>query len=213
VPPRSFYGRTPPANLITVPACEACNSGFGQLDDYARFVLITTENKESRTRKDLIPTVRRYAEREESSRQLAKFYESLETGLLRNDAGVFVERQMFEVEGAKMDAFAIRVIKALFYRESGRRLPAGYVVKPIHYRQIPELDARGELNREFFVFIMERLQQSARRRQWGDVFGYSWVQWPPDDVNATWWLLSLYDKAQYVCSTWSTAMAGEGPGG
>src|ERR1035438_5520947 len=69
VPPRSFYGRTPPANLITVPACEACNRGFGQLDDYARFVLITTENKESRTRKDLIPTVRRYAERRHSGRQ------------------------------------------------------------------------------------------------------------------------------------------------
>jgi hypothetical protein len=195
VPPRSFYGKIPPNNLIKVPACERCNLGFGQLDDYARFVLITTENKESRTRKELIPTVRRYAEREQTRRQLAKFYESFETGLLRNDAGVFVERQMFEVEGAKMDAFAVRVIKALFYREKGYRLPTGYVVNPIHYRQIPEIDVRGELNREFFVLIMEQLRESPLRYKWGDVFGYSWVQWPAD-VNATWWLVSLYDKAQ-----------------
>ncbi len=126
--------------LITMPACQPCNRDFGQLDDYARFVLITTENKESRTRKELIPTVRRYAEREQALRQLAKFYESLETGFSRNDAGVFVERQMFEVEGAKMEGLAVRVIKALFYREQGYRLPGNYVVSPIHYRQIPELD-------------------------------------------------------------------------
>jgi hypothetical protein len=212
VPPRSFYGNTPPDNLITVPACEPCNRGFGQIDDYVRFVLITSENKDNSTRKELIPTIRRYAEREQAKRQLAHFYQSLETGYLRNDAGVFVPRQKFEVEGAKMDAFAVRLVKALFYREKKYRLPAGYIVNPVHYRQFPYLEETSGADRDFWPFIITQLQQSPQRYKWGDVFGYSWVQ-SPNDVDATWWLLELYGRTQYLCSTWNAAAADNWPRG
>lgn len=211
VPPRSFYDKIPPNNLIKVPACERCNQGFAQIDDYVRFVLVTTENKESRTRKALIPKVRRFAEREESKRVLASFYDSLETGYMRNDKGVFVQREMFEVDGARMDAFAVRVVKALFYREKRYRLPAGYVINPIHYRELPVIESMvGE--RDFWPFILAELDQSPNRQKWGDVFAYSWVQ-SPNDFNATWWLLSLYDRPQYLCSTWNAALAEKWPRG
>jgi hypothetical protein len=210
VPPRSFYGNTPPDNLITVPACEQCNRGFGQIDDYVRFVLITSKNKDNLTRKELIPTVRRYAERSQSRRQLAHFYQSLETGYLRNSEGIFVQRQKFEVEGAKMDAFAVRLVKALFCREKGYHLPAEYIVNPIHYRQLPYIAEASGTDRDFWPLIITRLMQSPQRRQWGDVFGYSWVQ-SPNDANATWWLLGFYGRTQYLCSTWNAAGAHDWP--
>ncbi len=211
VPPRSFYGSVPPKNLITVPACKSCNQGFGQIDDYVRLVLVTTENKETRSRKELIPTVRRFADRLKSRRVLESFYESLETGYLLNDKGVFVQRQRFEVDGARMDAFAVRVVKALFYREKGYRLPDGYIVNPMHYRQLPQIESMIG-GGDFWRFILAELYQSPNRQNWGDVFAYSWVQ-SPNDINAIWWLLSLYDRPQYLCSTWNTAMAAKWPQG
>lgn len=213
VPPRSFYGKIPPKNIITVPACEPCNIGFSKNDDYVRLVLTTTESgKDNATRNELIGVVKRFAERPESKRVLSGFYESLESGYMLNESGVFVRREKFSVEGARMNAFAARVIKALFFRVKGYRLPDGYIVNAIHYRVYRQIEAMSGEHRDFWPIIIAELLRSSHAEAWGDVFGYSLVQ-SPNDPNATWWLLSLYDRAQYLCSTWNAALAEKWPQG
>src|SRR5450432_1906735 len=81
VPPRSFYPKNPPKNLITVPCCSVCNGEFAKNDDYVRLVLTTTEGAMGNPARDeLVPAVKRFAERQESKRILKSLYESLDSG-------------------------------------------------------------------------------------------------------------------------------------
>jgi hypothetical protein len=213
VPPRTFYGKIPPKNLITVPACRPCNAGFSKNDDYVRLVLTTTEGRtDNETRNELIEVVKRFAERLESKNILSGFYESLESAYVLNEFGILVRRQKFMVEGARMDAFGVRVAKALFFRVKGHRLPDGYIVNSIHFRRFPQIEAMSVENRDFWPMIISELLHSSQKEVWGDVFSYSWVQ-SPNNPDATWWLLSLYGKTQYLCSTWNAALAEKWPRG
>ena len=207
VPPRSFYPKDPPKNLITVPSCSACNGEFAKNDDYVRLVLTTTEGaKGNPARNELIPAVKRFAEREESKRILKSFYDSLDSGYYPNATGLLVKREHFVVEGARLDGFARRVVRALFYREKGHRLPDRYIVSAINYRRMATIERLSVENRDFWPFIITELIERGQRQAWGDVFAFSWVQ-SPNDPDGTWWLLEFYGTPQYLCRTWNEAAA------
>jgi hypothetical protein len=188
--------------LITVPSCEACNTVFATDDDYVRLVFTTTEGAvENVARNELLATVKRFADRERSKRILKSLYESLRSDYYPTPAGVLVRRQYFVVDGGRLDAFVRRVVKALFYREKGYRLPDGYGIHAIHHRRIVEAERLAGPDGDFYAFILAELIEHRERQAWGDVFGYSWVQ-SPNDSGATWWLLDFYGKRQYLCNTW-----------
>ena len=209
VPPRSFYPRTPPKNLITVPSCETCNKTFAKDDDYARLVLTTAEGRVGNTsRNELLPIVKRFAEREESKRILKTVYESLRPAYYETPGGIIVQGQQFVLEGERLDTFAKRVVKALFYREKRYRLPDDCSIHAINYRRMREFEDLAGPNKDFYVFILAELAEYAERRSWGDVFGYSWVQ-SPNHSDATWWLLDFYGKPLYLCNTLRDEAAAE----
>jgi hypothetical protein len=213
VPPRSFYPQNPPKNLITVPCCSVCNSEFAKNDDYVRLVLTTTEGAMGNPARDeLIPAVKRFAERQESKRILKSLYGSLESGYYPNAAGLFVRRENFIVEGERLDGFAKRVVKALFFREKGHRLPDGYLLIAINHRRMEEIERSSGDNRDFWPFVITELIERGQRQAWGDVFAYSWIQ-SANDPDATWWLLEFYGTPQYLCSTWSESAAAGWPRG
>jgi hypothetical protein len=202
VPPRSFYPKAAPKNLITVPSCPKCNGDFAKDDDYVRLVLTTTEGATGNPARDeLIPAVKRFAERQESKRVLHSFYDSLESGYFPNSAGIFVRREHFIVDGARMDTFARRVVKALFYREKGHRLPDGYFINAIHYRRLEEIERLPGSDRDFWSFTVTELIENRPRKSWDKAFAYSWLQ-SPNDPEATWWLLEFYGTRQYLANTW-----------
>lgn len=169
-----------------------CNREFAKNDDYVRLVLTTTEGAMGNPARDeLIPAVRRFVERQESKRILHSLYESLDSGYYPNAEGLFVRRENFIVEGARLDGFARRVVKALFYREKGHRLPGGYLVSAINHRRMEEIERVSGENRDFWPFIITELIERGERQAWGDVFAYSWIQ-SPHDPDATWWLIEFY---------------------
>jgi len=43
VPPKSFFPKSRPSNLITVPSCTQCNSGFQKDEDYFRAVIMFSQ--------------------------------------------------------------------------------------------------------------------------------------------------------------------------
>lgn len=179
-----------------MPSCPKCNVSFKGDDDYARLVLTTVGSKGNPDRDDVLLRVMRYAQRRESRRFLASFYESLGSAYRRNADGVYVQAQHFNVEIRRLDRFARRVVQALFYRENGHRLPQDHLVNAIH----PVRRAHfGREEHEFFDWIVLKLRNEPRRR-WGSTFGYSWVQ-SPNGALMTWWLLEFYGSDRYVCST------------
>jgi 5-methylcytosine-specific restriction endonuclease McrA len=209
VPPRSFYPAIPPKNLITVPSCEPCNIGFSKEDDYVRLVLAVNEHARGNSdRNEILPAVKRFAEHRRSKNVLSKFYRSLEVGLHQNPQGLYIWAQHFRVEMQRLDRFATRVVKALFFREKGYRLPDFYKVNAIHHSRFAALAEESDDYDEFLMFIITQLREQSERRAWGQVFGYSWVQ-SPNNSDQTWWLLDFYGATHYLCSTWNvTAPAG-----
>jgi hypothetical protein len=107
-----------------------------------------------------------------------------------------VQAQHFNVEIDRMDRFARRVVKALFYREKGYRLPQDHLVNAIHPARRAHF---GREENEFFDRIIMKLRDESWRR-WGSTFGYAWVQ-SPNGPSMTWWLLEFYGAGRYVCST------------
>lgn len=209
VPPRSFYPKAPPKNLITVPSCETCNKTFAKDDDYARLVLTTAEGAlGNASRNELIPIVKRFAERAESKRILRTVYESLRSGYYETPGGISIRRQQFALEGERLDAFAKRVIKGLFYLEKRYRLPDDCTIHAINHRRMSEFEDLAGPNRDFYALILTELAEHTERRSWGDVFGYSWVQ-SPNYSDATWWLLDFYGRPQYLCNTLRDDVASE----
>jgi hypothetical protein len=209
VPPRSFYPSTPPGNLITVPSCRKCNQAFGKDDDYVRLVFATAEGAMGNPARDeLIPTLKRFADRKESKRILKSVYDSLSTGYYPNQSGVLVKRDRFVIEGERLDAFARRTVKALFYREKGHRLPDEYGVNVIHYRRMKDVFRASGADGNFWAFIISELN-GKDLYSWGAVFAYSWLQ-SPNDPEVTWWMLHFYGNPIYLCSTRRTDAESKG---
>jgi hypothetical protein len=201
VPPRSFYPAVAPKNLITVPSCEHCNAGFAEDDDYVRLVLTSDEKARGNADRDqVLPKVMRFAGRRESKRSLAAFYDSLRMGYHQTPRGVYVWTQHFTVQGERLDRFAQRVVKALFWREKGHRLPDGYAVTAINHARLKDIERQAGAEKDFLPFIIAELNGS-EFKQWGEVFGYFWVQ-SPNHPEQTWWLLEFYGTRYYLCSTY-----------
>jgi hypothetical protein len=201
-PPRSFYPDPPPKNLITVPCCEACNKSFAKDDDYVRLIFTTAEGlMDNPARNALLPTVKRFAERKESKNILSSLHRSLESGYYPTASGVLTKRQRFVIDGERLDAFAKRIVKAVFYREKGYPVPSGYMIHAINYRGFAEAQRVSGPNADFYQFILHELI-SAEAQSWGGAFAYSWIQ-SPNDSNATWWLLEFFGKRMYLCNTFS----------
>jgi hypothetical protein len=47
VPPKCFFLKPAPSNLITVPSCFACNNSFSQDEEYARTVFATARQDDA----------------------------------------------------------------------------------------------------------------------------------------------------------------------
>jgi hypothetical protein len=155
---------------------------------------------ENPVRNELLPSVKRFAERKESKRILSSLYGSLESGYYPTSSGVLIRREHFLVDGGRLDAFARRVVRALFYREKGHSLPNDCMVHTIHYRRFGEAQRLVGPDRDFYDFIREELTDRSQRQSWGGVFAYYWLQ-SPNHPDATWWLLEFYGKRLYLCNT------------
>jgi len=151
-------------------------------------------------RDQIMPTVMRFAKRKESKNVLASFYNSLTSGYHLNVQGIYVRGQRFTIDGARLDKFAQRVVKALFFREKGHGLQDGFIVNAIHQARLEGLERQLGEDKDFLYFILSKLIEDSDFKAWGEVFGYSWVQ-SPNGSERTWWLLDFYGTPYYLCST------------
>jgi hypothetical protein len=202
VPPRSFFPTPPPPDLITVPSCEKCNAGFQRDEEYARFVLTVDEHAHgNEDRNALLPKILRFSARRESRNILSNFYNSLGWNYRPSPGGqIAVGRQHYTIDLGKLDRFAKRIVKGLFYHEKGYRLPSDYHVNAIHHARREQVAIDAD-TREFFESILQDLR-FVPRKSWGTTFAYRWVQ-SPNGPSMTWWLLEFYGTGRYVCSTFS----------
>ena len=137
VPPRSLFLRKAPQNLITVPCCSKCNQEFAKDDDYVRLVFTTMEGYwQPGSLTNCFPPLPDLP----SGKNPNGFYRASTTlwtraiiSILR--VSMWRSSRLALIDGGRLDTFAKRVVKALFYREKRYRLPPGLRRK---YRALQE---------------------------------------------------------------------------
>jgi hypothetical protein len=184
VPPRSLFSSRPgPDDLITVPSCYFCNRGASKHDEYFNLVmkLGIDRNRFPNENADSVDTVKNLAmpERLGFARFLLQRY--------RTNPSRFV------VDRDRVGVVLRRIVRGLFYREIGMRLPE---FVPFQFVSIEDQPRKAA--------VLSGVTASLARNQQaigGGIFRYAFAQCALPDPFVSAWLLSFYDHRRFFCFT------------
>jgi hypothetical protein len=183
VPPLSLFGRPRPSDLITVPSCYFCNHGASMEDEYFNFVLKLgiDQNRFPNENADSVDKIMTLARPESLgfARYLSQKYQ-------RNSS-------RFEVDRDRVGIVLRRIVRGLFYRDIGMRLPE---FVPFQFVSIED-QPRKAAALSGVTDSLARSQQEIGR----GVFRYAFAQCALPDPFVTAWLLSFYDHRRFFCFT------------
>lgn len=193
VPPKTLFLRPRPSNLITVPSCEPCNSGFALDDEYMRTVLITrAETADHPATTALIDEVSRSLARPKA-RGLANLVAESFTELdIHTPSGLFLETQpAFSADAARLLRNIERIGRGLYFHEAGQRLPANIRV---------EADMLLESGTECSKGVGRYLAGRPVDRFGRNEFQYCWLA-ASDNPSATICRMVFFGVSHFVCVT------------
>ena len=199
VPPKLLLSKPYPKNLITVPACGNCNRSFQSDDEYTRFVAANdfraADNCDLKLKLDAI---RRSLERP-NARQFAGYLTAqFRPTRILSSAGSPMGRE-FEIDRKRVNATGSRIVRALFFVETGDMIPPSTNIRIAANVGIDHTDP-GVLQ---FARVY-KLCKDHRARAIGSAFSYVAAFGPDFSI----WLMMLYD-----CLVWmSTVPATQGKG-
>ncbi len=200
VPPLNLFPEPRPSNLnlITVPACQACNASFKLDDEYFRLAVTAGIDGDTHPRELAwsIRAIEKLATPEKLG--LAKWLGQARRMIeVRSPAGLYLGHAAgIEVDPRRILRVVERIVRGLFFHHRGRRLPQGYelVAMKVGDRHQPyEPDAE-------MVPIVAALLREPAHHIGGVVFTYSLATVQGDD-NATAWLLSFYRHQLFMAMT------------
>jgi len=198
IPAKAFFPSPLPSNLITVPSCRKCNSEWQKDEDYFRLCLVAREDtKGNRSRDELFPTVKRSLTRVDARGFANKFLNSLAEVEEFTPAGIYVRSGVsVSFEGARLDRVAEKVIRGLFYLETGRRVPPDYRVAIVHQSRVRHL--RPAFRTDLLGFVAMVLE--TKPREFGPAFKY-WYLPSPNGWARSHWILEFYGSREFYCFT------------
>ncbi len=179
VPPKNLFPKPYPADMWTVPACDDCNHGFSKDDDYFRVTLTIAERAKGQSARDqIIPTVVRGLHREEARRYLQSLYDNSSLLPRFSSSGLYLGQQpAISFDGARIGRTASRIVKGLFFRVKGYRLPDDHTVNVTHFSQFPQaFSVHPEVELALHQSIAAVDAEPAH--QLGDTFAFKWLQSP-----------------------------------
>ncbi len=185
IPPKNIYSRPLPPDLPSVKACEKCNHGASDDDEYFRDVVVRYQHisglavAQQQVGKMLramaLPAKQKYAKRT---------IEALTQVEVRSEGGIIVGKApAYKVDVVRLTRAVERYVRGLYRYELGKRVPQ-------------DLDAHLTANPDdvtsFQDEIVRTFRGAQRRVVQENIFWYSWLTF--DDVpNAAAWLLVFFD--------------------
>ncbi len=203
VPPKNLFRKPYPPNLWTVPSCEDCNSGFSKDDEYFRLVLTLSDKAKGHPERDAVLPV---AIRGLNKPRAKHFLESILAKVFPqprfSPGGLFLGHQRaISFDGKRIDRTASRIIKGLFFKVKGRRLPDDHAIQVLSVGRFPALGAiHPEIDlalRQFISLVSEEPLE-----EFGKCFAFRWLQ-SPNGPDHTMWLLHFYGHLEFFCTTHS----------
>ncbi len=181
-----------PNDLITVPSCNKCNSGFSKDDEYFRNVIVV--RKDVAGHKIAAEINKRIAEALKSP-QRAKFKSYLSSQVKMVDvftpANLYLGKQQYIFpETTRILRVAKRIIKGLFYHEYGRRLPPTHGVAA---RNLEDFSSSQQM--------VDLLLLTKPRNIGGEIFKF-WNLLDPENENISAWLFYFFQGSPFLGITY-----------
>ena len=178
VPPKSFFPKPRPNNLVTVPACLKCNHSAGKDEEYFLATLMFSEAGVTAVGKKLWnERLRRMYEKNIGLR--SRIAGSLRHRQLSTPAGIYLGRGMtVEYDPRRLEAIAMKIVRGLYFIERGTPLDASSEVMCLFLRERPHFKAVEDHNHMLKVGTL----------QWNGIFQYRCGFVPGDSVGSMWLL-------------------------
>lgn len=199
IPPKSFFPKPRPTNLITVLCCRECHEEFTENDEYLRNYLV------------LSPQCRGHVAARQLQKSGLRSLQDPNAGQFSNPYPNIANRRRpsflastiasgygasVASDDERIEDVIERIVVGLFWVETDKYLPPGYSV-----------DVVGSYD---FRYMDWQVQQSVRRLQSEEepanigegVFQYWWSRAenaPPEETHRSDWMLQFYEGTTFLC--------------
>lgn len=190
-PPKCFFPKPRPSNLITVPCCLECNREMGRDDERTRNILTSLEATENHDSiKNQLSRIRdRSYSRDEGSSNLYHIIDSIQLADVYSREGIYLNtKPTFNLDQVHMDRFIEKMTRALLYYEND----IGYVVCCIEWRMSLSVEDLGLISSGLRSFIA-----SAEVKKIGDGI-FSYIGYYKHSTANSLWLLNFYNGIEFM---------------
>lgn len=196
VPPKGFFAKPLPDNLITVPCCEDCNSDASLDDEYVRLILaMRYDVYEHPDVEQVLGRAIRSLARPEAAGFRNAFVKTVREVELRTAAGLILGKTgKFDADLSRLNRVFSRVLKGLYFKQKGKRVPASCEVSVIVLDSVDDRDGQILLELQRTIAFLNDVPETVVGR---DVFRYrlKFVHDEPDSGIA---LITLYSTVHML---------------
>lgn len=191
VPPKLLFPHPQPSNLVTVPACGACNQGAGRDDTYFCLNISLRDHSAAHPDADVIrgDALKNLA-RPEAAGLKCRFFSDMELGQKRTG-----NPRAYSPDTIRLLRVASRTAKGLYFHHTGVAMPRGILAVPL-------MDERfAEASPEF---------QQHGRRVWASlaqawikirtIFEYAYYI-SDQDQHVSAWALRFFNSSEFLVLT------------
>ena len=196
IPPKTIFGDKKPSDLITVPACENCNTGCSLHDEYFRQICLMSGIDGNKAADDAMASFFRSIGREQAKGLRQGFYDRVSPlTVVSNDGSNVGDVTGCQLEWRRMEPVLERIVLGLFWKHADRRLPEGYGVE---WKMMPRPMVNvGAVPLNYLTTFL--LMESCPIKTVGDgsVFQYRYLT-DPTDPNMMTFRLDVYRTVGFM---------------
>lgn len=178
IPAKQFFKNVPDKNLITVPSCKLCNSGFQKDEDFFRQFWVSMLLDRSTHAKNIFDN--------EISRSIKrrpllgfKMFSQMELKDVYTKSGIYLGKMtayyISDSDRNRIDSVITKIIKGLFFHEFKQTIPKDWIIEICWIT--PKLEKEQNLN------------EMAKTLRWNvikeDTFAYG-VNYVPNTFQSIW---------------------------
>jgi hypothetical protein len=192
IPPKLFFAPPYPNNLLTVPACKACNKSFQSDDEYTRFIASIDFRAEKNPVAQLkMPAVLRSFQRPEAKPFSQYLLSQMSNSIILAANGKPMAQQV-EVDKKRVDATGERLVRGLYYIEKKIHLGSPKEFRVASRAGVSPTDPAIQQFARMYAGCPDR-----RTKEIGEAFSYAVCFWPTISI----WFLLLYGYFSWLAST------------
>ena len=190
VPPKSFFPKPRPSNLITVPACLKCNQTAGKDEEFFLATFMFSEAGVSDAGKKLWEQkLRRMYEKNLGLKR--KIAQNLSRRNVVTPAGIYLGKtMMIDRDDDRFDNVISKIVKGLYHFEFNENLPSESEISVLF------LDTQEKFNiAKKDINVLE-----FGKKQWPGIFEYRFGS-VKENPYLTMWLFGFYSFATFLAIT------------